>query len=72
MKLHFEPDLEYQRHAVEAVCDVFRGQEVCRTEFTVTKGAVGGAYLPGLESDLGHGNRLALLDEDVLANVRAV
>jgi type III restriction enzyme len=36
MKLHFEPDLDYQMQAIEAVCDLFRGQEVCRTEFTVT------------------------------------
>ena len=36
MKLHFEPDLDFQLQAIEAVCDLFRGQEVCRTEFTVT------------------------------------
>ncbi len=36
MKLHFESDLPYQAAAVEAVCDLFRGQEVCRSEFTVT------------------------------------
>jgi restriction endonuclease len=34
MKLHFEADLDYQLQAVEAVCDLFRGQEICRTEFT--------------------------------------
>ncbi len=36
MKLHFEPNLDFQLQAVEAVCDLFRGQETCRTEFTVT------------------------------------
>ena len=36
MKLHFEPNLDYQHAAIEAVCDVFRGQEICRTEFTVS------------------------------------
>lgn len=36
MKLHFEPDLDYQLAAVDAVCDLFRGQENHRTEFTVT------------------------------------
>lgn len=36
MKLHFEPDLPYQAAAIEAVCDLFRGQEVCRSVFTVT------------------------------------
>ena len=53
MKLHFEPNLDYQLAAVDAVCDLFRGQEICRTEFTVTKSALGGGFLPGMESDLG-------------------
>ena len=69
MKLHFEPNLDYQLQAMEAVCDLFRGQEICRTEFTVTEGAVGGAFLPGLESDLGVGNRLTLLDDELLKNL---
>ena len=41
MKLHFEPNLDYQLQAIEAVCDLFRGQEICRTEFTVTRDAAG-------------------------------
>ncbi len=36
MKLHFESDLPYQAAAIDAVCDLFRGQEVCRSVFTVT------------------------------------
>jgi hypothetical protein len=36
MKLHVEPNLDYQHAAIESVCDLFRGQEICRTEFTVT------------------------------------
>jgi type III restriction enzyme len=69
MKLHFEPNLDYQLQAIEAVCNLFRGQEICRTEFTVTKGAVGGAFLPGMESELGVGNRLTLLDDELLKNL---
>jgi hypothetical protein len=38
VKLHFEPDLDYQHIAIEAVCDLFR-QAICRTEFTVTHDA---------------------------------
>ena len=73
MKLHFEPDLDFQLQAVEAVCDLFRGQEVCRTEFTVTggySGSEGQLVLP--ENDLGIGNRLTLLDEEILANLQAI
>ena len=69
MKLHFEPNLDYQLQAIEAVCDLFRGQETCRTEFTVTKSALGGAHLPGMETDLGIGNRLTLLDDELLKNL---
>ncbi|MGE3779959.1 MAG: DEAD/DEAH box helicase family protein, partial [Pirellulaceae bacterium] len=72
MKLHFEPNLEYQHSAIEAVADLFRGQEICRTEFTVTRDALGVASLPGMESDLGIGNRLTLLDDEILANLSEI
>ena len=45
MKLHFESDLPYQAAAIEAVCDLFRGQEVCRSEFTVTMRALSASPL---------------------------
>lgn len=70
MKLHFEPNLDYQHRAIEAACDLFRGQEISRTEFTVTKRGLG--FLPGMESDLGIGNRLQLLDDQILANLHEV
>jgi restriction endonuclease len=67
MKLHFESNLDYQLTAIESVCDLFRGQEICRTEFTVTREFGGGqAPLAGLENDLGIGNRLTLLDDEIL------
>ena len=53
MKLHFEPNLDFQRNAIEAVCDLFRGQETCRTEFTVA---------PDFDSDvLSSGSRVSSL-----------
>ncbi len=73
MKLHFEPDLDYQRQAIEAVCDLFRGQEICRTEFTVTREAVEKQMRMGFaESDLGIGNRLSLLDDELLRNLNDI
>lgn len=71
MKLHFEPNLDYQLQAIEAVCDLFRGQETCRTEFTVTRDAASG-QMALFENDLGIGNRLNLLDEELLANLHAI
>ena len=73
MKLHFEPDLDYQRQAIEAVCDLFRGQEGCRTEFTVTMRLPKHQMTLGMaETDLGVGNRLTLLDDHLLENLRDV
>ncbi|MGL4273738.1 MAG: DEAD/DEAH box helicase family protein [Pseudomonas paracarnis] len=71
MKLHFEPNLDYQLHAIEAVCDLFRGQEQCRTEFTVTMRLPDEAQmsLDVAQSDLGMGNRLTLLDDELLKNL---
>jgi type III restriction enzyme len=59
MKLHFEPNLDFQLAAVEAVCDLFKGQEICRTEFTVTRDPADIQTRMGFaENDLGVGNRL--------------
>lgn len=71
MKLHFEPNLDYQLQAIEAVCGLFHGQETCRTEFTVTRDAASGQRSL-LEDDLGIGNRLTLLDDELLANLHAI
>ncbi len=55
------------------MCDLFRGQEVCRTEFTVTRDpAETQARLSFAESDLGIGNRLVLPDDEILENLKAV
>jgi type III restriction enzyme len=73
MKLHFEPNLDYQHQAIEAACDLFRGQELCRTEFTVTRDKGDSqARLAFAENDLGIGNRLTLLDDHILENLHAV
>ena len=73
MKLRFEPDLDFQLQAVDAVCALFRGQEACRTEFTVTQGrADPQAPLTFAENDLGVGNRLTLLDDEIRANLKDI
>ena len=72
MKFQFEPDLDYQQQAIAAVCDLFLGQEICRSEFTMAHG-VDEAMLPGLvENDLGVGNLSTLADEAILANLKEV
>ena len=79
MKLHFESDLPYQIDAIEAVCDLFRGQEVCRSVFTVTAQALGGeAAQQSFEGKQftesgGIGNALQLIvDEELNENLQQV
>jgi len=88
MKLHFESNLDFQHAAIEAVCDLFRGQEICRTEFTVSiRGTraiagqgelalTGGSFSQGelglVQNELGIGNRLTLLDDELLENLKDI
>jgi type III restriction enzyme len=74
MKLHFEPNLDYQLDAINAVCDVFSGQEICRNEFSLAAASQYrfnfSEHLDGNES--GNGNPLVLDDLAILNNVRGV
>lgn len=78
MKLHFESDLPYQAAAIEAVCDLFRGQEVCRSVFTVTAQALTDSGQQSFEgkqftAEGGIGNDLQLLiDEELSENLQKV
>jgi len=44
MKIQFEPNLKYQQEAVSAITDIFDGQEICQSNFSVpsfdTKGCM--------------------------------
>ena len=73
MKFHFEPDLDFQLQAIESVCGLFLGQEICRSEFTVTQNPANlQTHLTFAQNDLGIGNRLTLLDEEILQNLNAI
>ena len=73
MKLHFEPNLDYQLDAIESVCDLFRGQEICRTEFTVIhETSDQQTRMSFAENGLGIGNRLSLLDDEILKNLQDI
>jgi len=74
IKLHFEDDLDYQQAAIESVAGLFAGQELCRSEFTVTSQAhpSGQQQMGFVESELGIGNRLQLLDDEILENLHTI
>ena len=75
MKLHFDDNLDYQQDAIKSITDLFSGQDINRTEFTVSKliDPTGQLKLGGyVESNLGIGNRLQLQDNEILDNLRQI
>jgi type III restriction enzyme len=78
MKIQFDPNLDFQQDSVAAISDIFKGQEICRTNFTVSPLK----YDPQMpltvmepspaDSHLGVGNRLKLLEEELLENIRGI
>ena len=70
MKLQFDPNLSYQLEAVQAVTDLFDGQETCSSNFSVPAFDTQG--LMQNETELGYGNKLHLLDEEILENLNTI
>ena len=68
MKIKFNPNLDFQNRAIDSITGIFKGQEVSNTRFTVSALQQGDLY----ESDIGVGNRLKLLEEDILSNVQSI
>lgn len=71
VQFHYEPTLDYQLAAIDAVCDLFRGQEICEREFTVTR-VTNQRTLGFIETPKGIGNWFRLLPEQLLTNLRDV
>jgi type III restriction enzyme len=71
VKFRFEADLPHQQGAIEAVCGLFDGQAPETSVFTVAPPAKEW-QLPLGDSKLGYGNRLTLLEDEVLANLQKV
>ena len=69
MKLQFDKDLEYQKQAVAAVVDLFKGQTPMQSNFTVTGW---GRQIGMFDTAHGIGNRLEIDEEDILNNLHAV
>ena len=71
----FEPDLAYQRRAVDAVVGLFRGQDAAQAQFTVharPQAAFDADVMGEDASELGIGNRLRLDQDAILSNLHRV
>lgn len=71
MTLKFESHLEYQDEAVNSICDIFEGEEIFQSNFSITP-------IKGEESTLfqratiGIGNSIKMIEEDMLANMQRI
>ena len=73
MKIQFDPNLDFQKQAIDSVAGVFEGQEICQTNFTVAPlQYTTQQVISGMENNLGIGNRLKLLPEDIHKNIRKI
>ena len=69
MKLKFDPSLQYQQDAINAVVNIFDGQPFVQTGAMAFQSLqIGGLF----QTELGIGNRLTLPEDEVLKNLRAV
>ena len=74
MKLHFEDNLDYQQAAVQSVVALFKGQDVCRTEFTINHLVEDPSQetLTTSHNIAGIGNFLTLPDSTILKNLQTI
>ena len=68
-ELKFDANLGFQQEAISAITDIFVGQKVCQSNFTVQKLA---NELEFKENTMGYANRLELVDEELSDNVHAI
>ncbi|KFZ42894.1 type III restriction endonuclease subunit R [Anoxybacillus flavithermus] len=68
MKLKFHGCLTYQKQAIDSVVQIFNGQELSQSNFTVSYGPNAGM----IQTALGIGNRLDLTSDEILKNVQDV
>jgi restriction endonuclease len=51
VKLQFDPNLDFWKQAVASIVDIFKGQEACRTNFTVAPLKREDGWLEGMEQN---------------------
>ena len=71
-KIVFNPNLSYQKEAVDSAIRLYNGQQKSSSSFTINKGS----KFMGQEDDtaimLGEGNRLTISEDKILDNLRTI
>ncbi len=72
MEIKFDKGLDYQHDAISSVVDIFAGQEIAKSNFTVYSPQ----YLAKQQNlemnDIGFANKLELTDDQILENVQKI
>lgn len=71
LELKYSADQRHQVEAVEAITDLFRGQEFLKSEFTAEVGAAG-TLMEGQVLSVGHANGLRLSANQLLENLHDI
>lgn len=73
MKIKFENNLTYQQEAIEAVVDIFKGQEKLESNFSVLSPTVDkdGAYKID-QTESGYANKLSIHPKQMVENVQEI
>jgi len=69
LKFKFDNNLRFQLDAIKSIVNIFQGQEILTSNFSITST---NAMYYHQQNELGYGNKLSLLDEDVLENIRKI
>ncbi|RKE04463.1 type III restriction-modification system endonuclease [Marinifilum flexuosum] len=72
MKIKFESTLDYQQDAISAITDIFKGQEVCESNFTVFSPEYIAKQKTLDFKALGYGNLLTLNEGKIAENMQAI
>ena len=72
MKIQFDSSLGYQQEAINSIVDIFRGQEVCESNFTVFSPEYLAQQSKLQLTDIGYGNRLSITEGQILENVQNI
>lgn len=69
MKIKFSDSLEYQKEAIDSIVNVFEGQSIAKSNFTVS---VQEQNIGFFENELGIGNRLDITQDEIDENINII
>lgn len=72
MKLKFNSELDYQKEAIDSIINIFQGQPLAKSNFTVANMTDKTGTVGSLLTNLGVGNKFVIDEDDITNNVKAI